>query len=77
MLKNTFGEFTIILSLLEILFPHLCLFLIINRCSMFHKGYMCVCGFFKLVLDQRVCGRKVGLISVLFISACIISLLCY
>jgi hypothetical protein len=43
MLKGIFGEFTMILSLLEILFPHLCLFLIINMCSMFHKGYMCVC----------------------------------
>jgi hypothetical protein len=43
MLKIIFGEFTIILSLLEILFPHLCLFLIINMCSMFRKGYMCVC----------------------------------
>jgi hypothetical protein len=37
------GEFTMILSLLEILFPHLCLFLIINMCSIFHKGYKGVC----------------------------------
>jgi hypothetical protein len=74
MLKSTFGEFTMILSLVEILFPHLCLFLIMNGCSMFHKGYMCVCGFFKLVLGQRVCRRKMGLISVLFISTCFISL---
>jgi hypothetical protein len=43
MLKSTLGEFTMILSLLEILFTHLCMFLIINMCSMFHKGYMCVC----------------------------------
>jgi hypothetical protein len=43
MLKSTFGEFTMILSLLEILFPHLCLSLIINMCSIFHKGYVCVC----------------------------------
>jgi hypothetical protein len=39
MLKSTFGGFTMILSLLEILFSHLCLFLIINRCNMLHKGY--------------------------------------
>jgi hypothetical protein len=43
MLKSTFGEFTIILYLLEISFPHLCLLLIINMCSMFHEGYMLVC----------------------------------
>jgi hypothetical protein len=42
MLKSILGEFTMILSLLEILIPHLCLFLIINMCSMFHKGYVCV-----------------------------------
>jgi hypothetical protein len=30
MLKSILGEFTMILSLLEILFPHLGLFLIIN-----------------------------------------------
>jgi hypothetical protein len=43
MSKSTLGEFTIILSLLQILFSQLCLFLIINMCSMFHKGYVCVC----------------------------------
>jgi hypothetical protein len=62
------------LSLLEILFPHLFLFLIINMCSMFHKGYMCVCGFFKLVLDQSMCGRKCACISAIFILTCIIPL---
>jgi hypothetical protein len=41
--KCIFGGFTMILSLLEILIPQLCLFLIINMCSMFHKGSMCVC----------------------------------
>jgi hypothetical protein len=41
--KYILGEFTMILSPLKILFPHLILFLIINMCSMFHKGYMCVC----------------------------------
>jgi hypothetical protein len=30
MLKGTSGKFTLILSLLEILFPNLCLFLFIN-----------------------------------------------
>jgi hypothetical protein len=60
MIKSTFGEFFMNLSLLEILFPHLCLFLIINMCSMFHEGYMFVCLFFKLVLDQSVCRKKDG-----------------
>jgi hypothetical protein len=43
MLKSNCGEFTMILSLLELLIPHLCMFLIITMCSMFHKGYVCVC----------------------------------
>jgi hypothetical protein len=43
MLKSNFGEFTMILYLMEILFPHLCLFLIINMYSMFYEGYMFVC----------------------------------
>jgi hypothetical protein len=60
-----------ILSLLKILFPHLCLFLIIKMCSMFHKGYMCVCWFFGFVLDQRMCRRKLELTSVIFILLCI------
>jgi hypothetical protein len=72
MQERILGEFTMILSLLEILFPHLCLFLIINMCGMFHDGYMCVCGFFKLVLNQSMCRRKLGLISVIFILICII-----
>jgi hypothetical protein len=72
MLKSTFGEFTMILPLLKILFPHLCLFLIINMCSMFHESYMIVCLFFKLVFEQSICRRKMGLISVLFIFICTI-----
>jgi hypothetical protein len=60
MLKYTAGEFSMILSLLEILFPHLCLFLIINMCSMFHKGYRRVSWFLGLVLDQSLCRRKLG-----------------
>jgi hypothetical protein len=58
MSKCILGEFTMILSRLEILFPYLCLFLIINMCSMFHKGYRCVSWFFGLVLDQSMCRRK-------------------
>jgi hypothetical protein len=60
-----------ILSLLEILFPHLCLFLIINMCSKIHKGYRCVYYLFRLVLDQSMCRRKIGFISVIFILFCI------
>jgi hypothetical protein len=74
MSRSILGEFTMILSLLEILFPHLCLLLIINMCSMFHKGYMCVCKFFKIVLDQSMCERKFGLISVVINLICIIPL---
>jgi hypothetical protein len=67
MLKSVVDEFTLILSLSKILFPYLCLFLIINMCSMFHKGYRRVSWFFGLVLDQSLCRRKLGLISVVFI----------
>jgi hypothetical protein len=74
MLKITFGEVSMILSLLEKLFPHLCMFLIINMSSMFHKGYMSVCQFFKLVLAQSMCRRKMEINSVLFILLCIIPL---
>jgi hypothetical protein len=47
---------------------------IINMSSMFHKGYMCVCYFFKLVLGQSMCSRKMEINSVLFILLCIIPL---
>jgi hypothetical protein len=60
-----------ILSLLEILFSHLCLFLIINMSSKIHKGYKCVYWFFRLVLDQSMRRRKFGFISVIFILLCI------
>jgi hypothetical protein len=66
MLKCTSGEFIMILSLLEIVFPHLCLFLIINMCSKIHESYRCVYWFFRLVLDQIMCRRNIGLISVIF-----------
>jgi hypothetical protein len=72
--KNIFSEFTMILSLLEILFPHLCLFLIINMCSMFHKGYRYVSWFFGLVLNQSMCRRKLGFNYDVFILICIIPL---
>jgi hypothetical protein len=74
MLKSIVDEFTLILSLSKILFPYLCLFLIINMCSMFHKGYRRVSWFFGLVLDQSLCRRKLGLISIVFILLCINSL---
>jgi dolichol kinase len=60
MLQCTSGEFAMILSLLEILFPNLCLFLIINVYIKFYKGYRCVCSFSRLVLDQRNSKRKFG-----------------
>jgi hypothetical protein len=55
--KNILVEFTMILSLLEILFSHLRLFLIINVCSMFHKGYMCVASLVDvhtIILKERL-----------------------
>jgi hypothetical protein len=50
------------------------LFLIINMCSMFHKVYRCVSWFFGLVLDQSMCGRKLGFNCDVFILICIIPL---
>jgi hypothetical protein len=70
-MKCTSGEFTIILSMLKILFPNLCLFLIINMCSKIHEGYRYVDWLFRLVLDQSMCERKFGSISVIFILLCI------
>jgi hypothetical protein len=61
-----------ILSLLEILFPDLCLFLITNRYSKIPKGYRCVCWFLRLVLDQSMCRSKFGFIYVIFILICLI-----
>jgi hypothetical protein len=74
MLKCTSDEFIMILSLLEIIIHDLCLFLIINMCSMFHKGYRCVSWFFGIFLDQSMCRRKLGFIYVVFILICIIPL---
>jgi hypothetical protein len=70
-MKRISGKFTMILSLLRILFPNLCLFLIINMCSKIHEGYRCVDWLFKLVLDQSMCERKFVFISVIFILLCI------
>jgi hypothetical protein len=67
MLKYIFGKFTMILSLSKILFPNLCLFLIINMYSKIHKGYRCVCWFFRLVLGQGMSRRKFDYISIIFI----------
>jgi hypothetical protein len=71
MLKCTFGEFTLILYLLEILFPNICLFLFINVYIKIHSSYKCVCWFLGLVLGQSMCRRKFGLISIIFIFICI------
>jgi hypothetical protein len=72
MFECTSGEFIMILTLLEIIIPDLCLFLFINMCSMFHKGYRCVSWFFGLVLDQSMCRRKLGFNYDVFILICII-----
>jgi hypothetical protein len=72
MLKFTYGEFIMILSILEIIIPDLCLFLIINMCSVFHKGYRCVSWFFGLVLDLSMCRGKLGFNYDVFILICII-----
>jgi hypothetical protein len=71
MIKCTSGEFTMILSLLEILFPNICLFLLINVEIKIHKSFKCVCWFFRLVLGQSMCRRKFDYISVIFIFICI------
>jgi hypothetical protein len=60
-----------ILSLLEILFPNVCLFLLINVEIKIHNSFRCVCWFFRLVLDQSMRKRKFDYISVIFIFICI------
>jgi hypothetical protein len=69
--KCTSGEFTLILSLLEILFLKLCLFLLLNVYIKLHNSYKCVCWFLGLVLGQSMCRGKFGLIVVIFIFICI------
>jgi hypothetical protein len=71
MLKYPFGEFTMILSLLEILFPNLCLFLFINVEIKIYNSSRCICWFLRLVLGQSMCRRKFGPITVIFIFICI------
>jgi hypothetical protein len=66
MIKCTSGKFIMILSLLEIVFPDLCLVLIINVLFKIYKGYRCVCWFPRLVLDHRKSERKFGSRSVIF-----------
>jgi hypothetical protein len=70
MLKCTSGEFTQILSLLEILFQNLCLFLFINVYIKIHNSYNCVCWFLRFSLDQIMCRKKFGFISIIFIFIC-------
>jgi hypothetical protein len=67
MLKCTSGEFTLILSMLEILFPNLCLFLIINVWIKIYNRSRCICWFLRLDLGQKMYRRKVGPISAIFI----------
>jgi hypothetical protein len=74
MLKCTSGGFTVIFSLLEILFPNICLLLLINVYIKIHKSFKCVCWFFRLVLGQSMCRRKFNYISVIFIFIWIKSL---
>jgi hypothetical protein len=71
MLKCTSCEFTLILSLLEILFPNICLFLFINVYIKIHNISKCVYWFLGLVLVLSMCGRKFGLIVVIFTFICI------
>jgi hypothetical protein len=74
MLKCTSGEFTLILSLPEILIPNICLFLLINVHTKIHDSYKCVYWFSGLFLGQSMCRRKFGFIAVIFIFICINSL---
>jgi hypothetical protein len=71
MLQCTSGEFTLNLSLLEILFPSVCLFLIINVKIKIYNSSRCICWFLRLVLDQNMCRRGFGYIVVIFIFICI------
>jgi hypothetical protein len=71
MLKYTFGEFNMILSLLELLFPNLCLFLFINVEIKIYNSSRCICWFLGLILGQSMCRRKFGLIAVVFIFICV------
>jgi hypothetical protein len=71
MLKYTFCEFTMILSLLEILFPNISLFLFINVEIKIYNTSSCICWFLRLVLGQSMCRRKFGPVTVIFIFICI------
>jgi uncharacterized membrane protein YGL010W len=70
-LKCTSNKFIMILSLLEVIIPDLCLFSIKIVWLKIRTGYSCVCWFLKLVLDQSMCERKFGFISVIFVLLCI------
>jgi hypothetical protein len=71
MLKCTSGEFILILSLLEILFPNICLFLFINVDIKILNSCKCVCWFLRLVLGQSMGRRKFGSIYIIIIVICI------
>jgi hypothetical protein len=67
MLKCTSGEFTMILSLLEILFQNLCMFLMINLYNKIYNSSRCICWFLRLDLGQRMSRGKFGSIFVIFL----------
>jgi hypothetical protein len=71
MVKCTSGEFTLILSLLKILFPNVCLFLIINVWIKIYNSSRCICWFLRLVLVKSMCRRKFGSSTIVFIFICI------
>jgi hypothetical protein len=58
MLKSIPGEFTMILSLLEILFSYLCLFLTINMCSLFIKAVGVFLGSLGLFGTKACVGES-------------------
>jgi hypothetical protein len=76
MLKCTSGEFTLVLSPLEILFPNICLFLFINVYIKIQNSYKLVCWFLGLVLGQSMCRRNLAsLLLYLFLYALFLLLL--
>jgi hypothetical protein len=67
-------ELNTIVGQQEIIIPDLCLFLIINVLIKICNSFRCVCWFPRLFLDQRVCRRKFGSRSAIFIFVCIYSI---
>jgi hypothetical protein len=60
MLKCTCGEFIMILYLIEILFPDLCLFLIINMYIKICKAFDMFVGFLDLFWIRETVGESWG-----------------